>query len=153
MAEYGTKAIAKGLRKLGMDEWADKMLRQVDDVIDDVDDGIVDNVDDGIVDDGQWLVHNTCVKFSAKQVQKKFRHASDFGITGTYSKHNHTLFISAMDTHIHGPNTVVINGTYRSMPAVHYYDPMTDLVVLTHPDGSFWSGWKIGGDQKIRFLT
>jgi RHS repeat-associated protein len=33
VAKYGTRAVAKGLRKLGLDELAEKVLRQVDDVL------------------------------------------------------------------------------------------------------------------------
>jgi len=40
VAKYGTRAIGKGLRKLGLDEWAEKLLRQVDDVADDAVDGV-----------------------------------------------------------------------------------------------------------------
>jgi hypothetical protein len=36
VAEYGTKALAKGLKKLGFDEWAEKLLRKGDDVVDDL---------------------------------------------------------------------------------------------------------------------
>ncbi|HSJ53399.1 MAG TPA: hypothetical protein VLC52_06590, partial [Anaerolineae bacterium] len=34
VAKYGTRAVAKGLRELGLDELAEKILRQVDDVPD-----------------------------------------------------------------------------------------------------------------------
>jgi hypothetical protein len=36
VAEYGTRAVAKGLKKLGFDELAEKILRQADEVTDDI---------------------------------------------------------------------------------------------------------------------
>jgi hypothetical protein len=43
VAKYGTRAIAKGLKKLGFDEWAERLLRQVDEVADDAGDVIDPN--------------------------------------------------------------------------------------------------------------
>jgi RHS repeat-associated protein len=37
---------------------------------------------------------------SDKQIQKKFKHAPDFGITGNFSKSNRVKFMSAINQHI-----------------------------------------------------
>ncbi|AUG78875.1 hypothetical protein CFP65_4117 [Kitasatospora sp. MMS16-BH015] len=95
------------------------------------------------------LVHNSgCgVSFSAKQLQKKYKHAVDFGVSGNWGKGSAKAFEDALETHIHDPSTVQIPGTYRGDPVTHYYNPNTELNVIVDPAGNFVSGWRLGPAQ------
>lgn len=53
------------------------------------------------------------------QLQKKFKHAGDFGVTGNYSKTNAAKFSAAMHQHMNDAGTQRIVGTYRNAPAAH----------------------------------
>ena len=74
-----------------------------------------------------------------KQLQAKFKHAVDFGITGNYNKLNAAKFSSAINQHINSPDIQVINGTYRGDPVIHYVNPNTGLNVISSPSGQFKS--------------
>ncbi len=108
-------------------------------------------------DDPGILVHNTnCgVGFGTRQLQSKFKHASDFGVPGNYNPQNGQLFQDALETHIQGANTQRIAGTYRgTQNAVHYYDPSTGLnVVVDATTNEFISGWKLFPSQITDLLT
>lgn len=101
------------------------------------------------------LVHNDgCgIAWGPTQLQKKFKHASDFGVTGNYSKENAKSFENALETHIHNPNTVVIRGTYRGDAVTHHYNPNTGINVIVDPQGNFVSGWKLGQAQTQNLLS
>ena len=87
------------------------------------------------------------VSFGGNQLQKKFKHASDFGIKGNYSKTNAEAFKQAIEKHIHASNTSVIRGTYRGDSVIHYLDKSNGLNVITKPTGEFVSGWKLNPNQ------
>ena len=84
---------------------------------------------------------------SAKQLQKKFKHAKDFGVTGNYSKANATEFSSAINQHINSPGVRTIQGTYHKQPVTHFLDPSTGLNVISDPAGNFISGWRLSPGQ------
>ena len=93
------------------------------------------------------------LKFSAKQLQAKFKHAADFGVIGNYNKVNAAKFSAAINKHINSAGVVVINGTYKGQAAIHYLDASTGLNVIVKPSGEFWSGWKLSSDQLTNVLT
>ncbi|MEG4006450.1 colicin D domain-containing protein [Microcoleus sp. Pol11C1] len=82
-----------------------------------------------------------------KQLQSKFKHASDFGIGGSYSLENIRKFRNAIENHLQSSTTKVRNGTFRRMSVVHYFDPKTALNVILNDQGYFVSGWKLNEDQ------
>lgn len=94
----------------------------------------------------------SCVNFDLKQLQTKFKHAGDFGVSGNSNKANAEKFRQALGAHVTSPNTQVISGTYRGVPVQHYFDPSTGLNVITDASGEFISGWKLSPDQ-IKHLT
>ncbi len=55
-----------------------------------------------------------------RQIQKKFKHAADFGVSGNYN-----LQTAAIQTHVQKQGVHEIAGTYRSQPVKHYFDPVT----------------------------
>ncbi|WP_287157605.1 colicin D domain-containing protein [Chloroflexus sp.] len=92
------------------------------------------------------------IAFTPSQIQKKFKHATDFGITGNWNKTNAARFQQALEDHVYAPTTQVIRGTYHGQDVIHYYDPATGLNVMTDHNGTFLSGWKLSPEQ-IQHLT
>ena len=84
---------------------------------------------------------------TARQLQKKFKHAPDFGITTPWNKAAAAKFKSAINQHINSHGTRRIVGKYRGDDAIHYLDPSTGLNVISNPNGQFLSGWKLGAEQ------
>jgi RHS repeat-associated protein len=83
---------------------------------------------------------------SPRQLQSKFKHASDFGVTGNYSKANAERFSEAIQRHINARGTRAISGTYRGNAVTHHVDPSTGLNVISR-NGEFVSGWRLGSGQ------
>jgi len=90
---------------------------------------------------------NRVINTTGRQLQRKFNHANDFGISGNYNKENATKFGEAITKHINTSGVKVIEGTYRGDKVTHYFNPKTKLNVIVNPDGNFVSGWKLGKEQ------
>ncbi|WP_375504875.1 colicin D domain-containing protein, partial [uncultured Jatrophihabitans sp.] len=88
------------------------------------------------------LVHNEC-RTTALQLQRKFKHAVDFGVEGNYSPAAASRFDEAIQAHVNSPATQRIEGTYRGSDVVHYVDPNSGLNVITTRQGEFVSGWRL----------
>lgn len=82
-----------------------------------------------------------------QQIQAKFKHASDFGVAGNYSKPKAAEFSQAIHEHINSPSVRSIPGTYHKQPVTHYLDPSTGLNVIVDPAGNFVSGWRLSPAQ------
>ncbi|WP_242506284.1 S-type pyocin domain-containing protein [Serratia liquefaciens] len=83
-------------------------------------------------------------RFTRKQLDKKFKHASDFGIADT-KKNSVTLtqYRDAIEAHLKDRDTVK-KGTYRrNTSSTVYFNPKSMNVVILKADGSFLSAWKI----------
>lgn len=82
--------------------------------------------------------------FTRRQLDKKFKHAIDFGVSDT-QKNRETLtrFRDAMQQHLDDPGTVE-RGTYRREPGSKvYFNPSSNKVVVVRADGDFLSGWSL----------
>jgi len=92
---------------------------------------------------------------TAKQLQKKFKHAIDFGITGNYNTANAAKYSAAINQHINASGTQVIQGVYRNAnnPVTFYLNPTSGLNVLTTRSGQFISGAKLNSNQIKDILT
>lgn len=88
-----------------------------------------------------------------KQYQKKYKHAGDFGITENYNNENLRRFYDAIQEHKSAAGTQQIVGTYRGQAASIYVNPETGLAVITKPDGTFISGWRLNAQQLANVLT
>jgi len=97
-------------------------------------------------------MNSTSVVFDTTQLQAKFKHASDFWVSGNWSKDAALQFENALKAHIDGSATQVIQGTYRGNPVTHFFDPQTGLNVMKDPAGNFLSGWKLTPGQ-IKNIT
>ena len=91
--------------------------------------------------------------FTTKQLQKKFKHAADFGITGNYSLANADLFQQAIKLHVRNPNTKIIKGIYRGKTVTHFYNPSTGLNVVRDTKDYFVSGWKLNHPQILHLIN
>jgi hypothetical protein len=98
------------------------------------------------------LVHNACTVNPA-QVQSKFKHAADFGITGTANKSTLSAFTNAIKDHVSSLGTTLVTGTYRGNPVQIFVDPLSKLAVVTDRAGNFISGWKLNPAQLMNVLT
>lgn len=83
-------------------------------------------------------------RFTRKQLDKKYKHAIDFGISDT-KKNGETLtkFRDAIEAHLADTETVD-KGIYpRKIGAKVYFNPKTNNVVVLDDKGSFITGWKL----------
>ena len=88
------------------------------------------------------------VNFETRQLQKKFKHAVDFNISGNPNAEGLKSYEQALKAHIDDPLTQQITGKYRwNQDVNHYYNPETKIDVITKPDGNFISGWKLSETQ------
>lgn len=89
--------------------------------------------------------------FSKRQLQRKFKHAVDFGIDGNYNPENVKKFETALVDHM---KLVVepIDGSYHGIPVYHYFNEKTGLNVMIKKDNrTFMSGWKLT-EGKIDYM-
>ncbi|WP_039051213.1 hemagglutinin repeat-containing protein [Comamonas thiooxydans] len=81
---------------------------------------------------------------SQQQLDKKFKHASDFGVITT-KKNPDTLnqFGAAIESHMNSPSTIA-HGTYGFVKdSKVFFDPQTNNVVILDEKGSFVTGFKL----------
>lgn len=93
------------------------------------------------------------VTFNQIQLQKKFKHATDFSVVGNYSPANALKFQQAIESHIASPTAKIIQGTYRGNPVIHIIEPKTGINVMLEKSGEFISGWKLNAAQASNVLT
>lgn len=97
----------------------------------------------------------TVASFTTKQLEKKWKHAVDFGITTT-KRNPKTLveFQAAITKHLDDAGTVV-KGTYGWLAdSVVHFNPKTNLVVVLDKAGNFVTGWRLtpGTAQFEKFI-
>ena len=105
---------------------------------------------DGIIKGKLPVANSTPKSFinaSNSQLQKKFKHAGDFGVSGNYSKANVQNFRNALNDHKANQNTIKIEGTYRGNDVNFYYNSKNNLNVIESKSGDFVSGWKLNKSQ------
>jgi filamentous hemagglutinin len=82
--------------------------------------------------------------FSAKQLDKKFKHAEDFGLS-TAKKNPETLtqYQGVLVSHMTDPATYQ-HGTYQYvLNSTVHFNPVTNNVVVVGKTGEFITGWKL----------
>jgi hypothetical protein len=87
------------------------------------------------------------LQISDKQLQRKFKHAIDFGIVGNYNQENVARYHQALLAHVNDSNTQFVEGTYHKNHVLHYFNPITRINVIFDMDGNFVSGWQLSPDQ------
>jgi hypothetical protein len=81
------------------------------------------------------------------QIERKFKHAVDFGVTEGKGASGYKTFAEAIERLVADPTTTRVIGTYRNEPAILNYNATTRLVVAQSPDGAFISGWQMSKRQ------
>ena len=101
--------------------------------------------------DGQKIPNLTpAFKANPRSLQHTFKHASDFGITANWNKTTAQQFEDAILNHMKG--IMPIKGTYRgTQDVLHYFNPSTNVNVMTDMSGNLVGGWKLGPSQ-INYL-
>lgn len=87
----------------------------------------------------QALVHNCTI--DPRQLQRKYKHAPDFGITGDWNKVNGAAFEDAIQTLV--ANNLGVTGALRGRPGVWHLDPSSGVAVFLDLDGNFVTGYYI----------
>ena len=89
------------------------------------------------------------IAFSAKQLDKKFKHAADFGVT-TSKKNGDTIaeYQTAIKSHLDNKATFE-HGNYLLVPESKvFFNPKTNNVVVVDKSGNYVSGWKLEPNTK-----
>jgi hypothetical protein len=103
-----------------------------------------------------WKAPKTVANFTTKQLEKKWKHAVDFGITTT--KRNPTTlaeYQAAITRHLDDTDTI-IKGTYGWVDnSVVHFNPKTNIAVVLDDAGNFITGWKLkpGTPQFEKYIT
>ncbi|MFC7492699.1 MULTISPECIES: colicin D domain-containing protein [unclassified Nocardioides] len=87
------------------------------------------------------------LKTTPKQLQKKYKHAKDFGVDGNYNPANAKKFEQAVDDFVNNPATQTRSGTYHGDPVSLSFNPSTGKCVILGQDGSFVSAWELNYTQ------
>jgi len=90
---------------------------------------------------------------SRAQIESKYKHVADFGVTEPRGKAGFEAFENAVKQHVDDPATMHINGTYRGEPAILNYNSNNGLVVVQSPTGEFISGWRVSPAQATNILN
>jgi RHS repeat-associated protein len=109
------------------------------------------------ITDGQCAVTqfaDETIQFGNKSLQYTFdRHGPQWGFTGNWSKGTGELFKQTLLNHVNGPTTEQILGSFRgTTDAIHFYDPITSLDVVTDFNGTFLAGWQLSPAQITHLL-
>ncbi|GLP75523.1 hypothetical protein TUM20983_26330 [Mycobacterium antarcticum] len=102
---------------------------------------------------GVELAPETPLTIDRSQIEAKFKHAHDFGVTGSRGKSGFDGFERALFDQVNDPSTLHIAGTYRGSPAILNFDPSSGLVVVQSSTGEFISGWRVSQAQATNILN
>jgi hypothetical protein len=86
-------------------------------------------------------------KYDPTKLQKKYKHAKDFGVKEPWKKGAGEKFQKAVDDFLDSPGTKHRDGTYNGDPATLSFNPTTGQVVVTSRSGDFVTGFKMNYTQ------
>ncbi|MBO8157597.1 MAG: hypothetical protein H0Z32_14295 [Bacillaceae bacterium] len=86
------------------------------------------------------------INYTNKQLQKKFKHAGDFGVSGNFNKNNATKFRNALDNHIQNAEHVY-SSKIGGVGEVYVYIRDKNLAVFVDKGDNFVSGWRLTQEQ------
>nr|WP_275052318.1 colicin D domain-containing protein [Brevibacillus laterosporus] len=84
------------------------------------------------------------ITISAAKLQKKWKHASDFGVSGNFNRSNAEIYKEAIEGYVQSANQIY-QSTYRGQSVYVYMKD--EIGVYTDLAGNFISGWKFTKDQ------
>ena len=85
------------------------------------------------------------------QLQKKFKHAKDFGVLDSCNRANINAYREKLIKHLKSEKTTLIDGKYRNQEVEHYLNPETGLNIIVK-EGKFLSAWKLTPEQLTNVL-
>lgn len=91
------------------------------------------------------------VVIDKSKLQKKWKHAPDFGVSGNYNKENANAFKEAIENHVNTADAVY-KSKYRNPTDIYVY-LKGDVAVYTDLNGNFVSGWRLNQTQVNYHLT
>lgn len=89
----------------------------------------------------------------ALQLESKFKHAADFGVTEPRGTEGFQAFEEAVSSFVDDPATTRVAGTYRGDPAVLNYNAVTRQVVVQQPSGAFVTGFQMSRGQLANVIA
>jgi Colicin D len=99
------------------------------------------------------LIDEVPLQDDLKQIESKYKHASDFGVPEPRGRAGFDKFDDVLRQFLHDPSTLHIDGTYHREPAILNVNPDSGLVVIQSPDGQLISAWKMSPGQLNNALT
>ncbi len=96
---------------------------------------------------GPQLIDEVPLQTDRGQIEAKFKHAQDFGVTDQRGRAGFDNFDRAVRQVVDDPATMHIRGAYRGQPAILNYNPQSGLCVIQNPDGTFVSGFELTPTQ------
>lgn len=90
---------------------------------------------------------------STADLEKKFKHALDLGVTTKRSAAGFREFGAALDKFISLPATVRLSGRYHGEAAVLSVDPTTRLCVVQRAGGELWTVFELDETQYMHVIT
>jgi len=99
------------------------------------------------------ILPGSTVITTQSQLQKKFKHATDFGVVGSPNVANLAQYDQAIKDLVASTATRHIQGIYRGLPAIINVNPVSALAVVTDLGANFITGWKLNAQQLDYVLT
>ena len=91
------------------------------------------------------------VSFNATQLQKKFKHAVDFGVKGNYSKSNRTKFETALRNHV-SKSTHIYKTKHSGQSGYVIMHLKGNNAAFFKENGAFITAYKLTTTQKNNFI-
>ncbi|WP_220184064.1 colicin D domain-containing protein [Thermoactinomyces mirandus] len=85
------------------------------------------------------------LKIDSKKLQKKYKHAIDFGLPQNYNPQNAERFKQVIEQHVQTADTIY-KSKYRNPPEIYVY-LKGNLAVYTDLNGEFVSAWRLNATQ------
>jgi hypothetical protein len=99
------------------------------------------------------MISTEYVTFHDEKLQKKFKHAGDFGVRGACNAQNISEWRRVLESHVLSSRIKEIKGSYRGKPVIHLFDPTTSLNVICTEENIFISAWKLSTPQVEALFT
>lgn len=93
------------------------------------------------------------LKTERGQLEKKYKHAPDFGVTESRGAEGFKKFDESLQDFTKSPATESKVGTYHGQPAILHFDRQTGQAIVQKPSGEFWTGWRLSPDQLNNVIT
>jgi hypothetical protein len=87
------------------------------------------------------------------QLEAKFKHAADFGVTLPRGRAGFDAFGEAVTDFVQQPGVQQITGTFRGQSVIFNVNAQTALTVISDRAGNFMTGFRLNAEQLINVLA